>query len=308
LATGWDGYLPGARRAGRVGGWIVVGVILALPGYLILSEANDLALVTPGSAAVENGRRIGRGLLLIVGCHWLLSVLRGGGWHFLHPFRNIGWLLAGLIRPAWYRDGVRSAANFTRGAGLMGTLSLGVRAYLGTMAWLIVPAWLMTWGPDYPLAGIVGGFLLAWATTYLPCLATRLAVENRMGVFLELRATRELRRRAPLAFALATTVWVLLAIPFHLLLVEKFPYGLLWLPAVGFVLTQLPGRWLAGWAMGRAMRRVDRAGWWVRWPAWWLAMAAGGLYALVTFFTPYTAYRGKWALFEHHAFLFPLLG
>ncbi|MGD0040550.1 MAG: hypothetical protein ABSE84_09100, partial [Isosphaeraceae bacterium] len=147
--------------------------------------------------------------------------------------------------------------------------------FLGTLAWIVVPASLITANGRYPLLGILGALILAFVAPSLPFLQVRYAVEGRVSALFSLRSIRERFRRAPWAFAFALMVLLLAAVPLYLLKIETIPREAAWLPSLVFVI--------------------------------FLAPAPVSLfYVLVVVLAQYTSWGGIWSLFEQHAFLLPV--
>jgi hypothetical protein len=306
---GWRGALPGLSKAGHLGGLGLVAGVAWIPVWLLQSSAVDAKILTPDSTSVTGLQRLADIALGVWLFQLLVVVLRGGKkWYFLRPLSNVWWILTGLVRPTWYVERWRDGSEWCKSLGVFEILSLGVRAFVGTIGWLIIPSLMIGLGPRVPIIGLVGVVLLAWCVLHLPVMQIRLALEERMGVFAEVSASRELRRRAPVAMLLAMLVWVLTSTPLYLLLIEPFAWGLLWLPGIFFAFFLVLGRWAWGWAVGRGRVKSARANWLVRVICWWLSFLLGLLYAGAVFLSPYLLFRGRWGLIEHHALLFPVLG
>lgn len=306
---GWGSALPGLTRAGQLGGLGLAAGLAWIPVWILQSSASDAAILLPDSESAILLRRLSRIAAGVWLFQTLVVVLRGGRkWYFLRPLANVWWLTTGLLRPGWYVERWREARDWWESLGVGETLSLGVRAFIGTMVWLVIPSVMIGFGPRVPIIGLVGAILLAWCALHVPIMQVRLALEDRIGVFAEIAASRELRRRAPVAMLLAMLVWVLVSIPLYILLIEPFAWGLLWLPGILFALLLPLSRWAWGGAVGRGMVRASRANWLVRVVCWCLSFLLGLLYAGVVFLSPYLLFRGQWALIEHHALLFPILG
>jgi hypothetical protein len=304
----WHG-MPGLRLAGRIGLIGALGALLYIPVWIVRQSAADAGVIAPGSPDALGWHRGGQILLLIWLFQWVVVLLRGGqSLYWFRPLANLGFLARGMFRVSWYRQRLTQATGLLSSLGWQEVLSLGVRSYLGTMAWLILPSLMLWAGPSVPIVGIVGGILLAWCTLHLPIMQVRLAVEDRWNVFRELRETRLLRKRAPVAMLLASLVWLLSGIPLYLLLIEPFAKGLWWMPAMVFVVLLGLGRWVWSLAVSRGMGRNTIARWPIRAVCWTLSFLLGLVYAGAIFLTPYILFRGYWGLFEHHALLFPVIG
>jgi hypothetical protein len=183
---------------------------------------------------------------------------------------------------------------------------LGARGFAGALIWLALPVTLLAAGGRFPVLGWLGVLLLAWVLPALPFLQTRLAVEGRFGALFERKAVRRIFANAPLAFGFALTITLLSALPLYLLKIEMVPREAAWLPSLVFVAFILPARMLTGWAYGRGLKRQVRRHWMSRGIARLGMLPVVGLYVLIVFFTQYTAWYGKWSLYEQHAFLLPV--
>ena len=187
---------------------------------------------------------------------------------------------------------------------------LGLRGFLGAVAWLVVPVSLLAASSRLRpgagvVAGLVGGGLLALVLVHLPFLQARFAEENRLGAMFELSAIRRRFVRAPLAFFVALLVTLVFALPLYLLKIEIVPREAAWLPSLLFVVSIFPARLLTGWAMARSNDRRARRPWWTRWVGRLAMVPVVLFYVLLVYFTQYLSWYGVWSLYEQHAFLVP---
>jgi hypothetical protein len=219
-------------------------------------------------------------------------------------------LLYGLWRGGMWsrcRDGVWEFVSSLR---LPYYFWLGLRGFVGAMAWLLLPVVLFIASTSLPppagvLLGLIGALLLFLVALYLPFLQAHFAAENHLRAVFQLGRVRADFRRAPVAFWMALLVTLLFALPLYVLMIEATPREVVFLPSLFFVAFILPARLLTGWAVGRARRR-DRPGHFLlRWAARFASLPVAGFYVLVVFFTRYTSWHGVWSLFEQHAFLIP---
>lgn len=301
------GALPGWRTAARLGSFLLAAWLFTLPAQVLASFAADAELVSPGSAAA--GRLAAAAALAwaITAFHIGVAALYDLRWtRLFRPISNLLWLVRGARRRSWYAERARAAWAGWRRLRLDELLSLGVRGYLGTAIWLAAPSFFLLAGLDEPAMGVLGVCLLTWTASLLPVVQIRFAAEDRFGAFFEVRAARAVRTHAPAATFLATLAWLALSLAVYVVLIEQFPYGLLWIPSLVFVIAALPPRWLMGWASGRAAARGRPAGPWLRWPFWWLTLAVCLIFAATAFYMPYTSFRGSWIQWDHPAFLFPI--
>lgn len=299
--------LIGARKAARVGS-LVLGVWLLLwPSRLAASLWTSARLIAEESDAAQFWRAM---LVLLTAwtvLHAAAACARGGRLrHFLWP-RPIRFLRRTIASPAAAYARMRDAVwEFTVTLRLPHYFWLGLRGFVGGLAWLVVPISLLAAGRDAPAVGLLGGLLFAAVLLYLPFLQTRLAVENRFGAMFDLRAVRADYRRAPLAFLIALTLTLALALPLYLLKIELIPREAAWLPSLLFVASSFPARLLCGWAVGRARRRATPRHGFFRFAARAPMAPVALVYVLLTYFTQYLSWYGLASLYEQHAFLLPV--
>ena len=201
------------------------------------------------------------------------------------------------------RDGLW---NFVAAFRLPYYFRLGLIGFLGTMAWLVLPASLIAASGRFPVLGFVGAFLLAIIAPSLPFLQVRYALKGQVLALFSLRSIRERFRRAPWAFAFALMVLLLASVPLYLLKVEMIPREAAWLPSVVFVMFLAPAHLLVGWAYARSWRRYRPRHWTVRVLGRIAIIPVALFYVLVVVLAQYTSWAGIWSLYEQHAFLFPV--
>ena len=223
--------------------------------------------------------------------------------------------------PAIFLDGWRRGRMFAEsrdavwdyvvGLGLPHYWWLGLRGFLGGLAWLLLPTLMLMAGTSGRggasiLVGYLGAIALGYVLLYLPLLQTRFAQENRWGAMFDLTSARRLFRQAPLRCWLALTVALGLALPLFLLKIEPPPRELWWTLTLFFILFIYPAKILTGWAVHRAQRRTRPS----PWPWLWLIRLAAvpviAIYLFILFFTQYTSFLGPASLLEQHAFLLPV--
>jgi hypothetical protein len=304
-----DGFI-GIRTAARVGGIALGTSLFVLPILFVSSLWYDAWLIDPASAATRNMRAVQTVVTAVLVAHILWAWFRGGRLrHFLWPapirfFKRVR-------RGAMYTEARDAVWDFVTGLRLRYYFWLGLRGFVGALAWLFIPATLLAVTMRLPdganvAVGLLGGLLLATVLLYLPFLQTQLAVENRFGAMFEWRAVRQMFRRAPIAFWFALLITLLFALPLYLLKIELTPREVAWLPSVVFVVFIFPARLLTGWAVGRARRRDEPRHFVFRWAARLAAFPVVGIYALITFFSQYLLWYGAFSIYEQHAFLVPV--
>ncbi len=304
-----DGFI-GVRVAAHLGGIVAGSWLLLLPVRLVAGLAQSAQVIDPGGRAAVAWRTALFVLIVLTALHVAAACARGGRlrW-FFWPF-NLVWLLRRLARGGYYAEARDAVWNQVAALRLPYYFSLGLRGFLGALAWLALPVTLFALGtrphPVAPLVGLLGAFLLGLVLLYLPFLQMRLARDNRLSAAFELRGVRKDYARAPWAFAAAFVMTLLFALPLYLLKIEMVPREATWLPGLVFIAFIFPARLLTGWALGRAGRRPQPRHWFFRWTGRLPLLPAAALYVLVVFFTQYTSWNGGWSLYEQHAFLLPV--
>ena len=301
-----DGFV-GVRRAARVGG-LALGVWLATcPAWFVGSIANSAEVIEAGGSAARGWRFA---LILVAGLtffHVLAACARGGRLrHFLWPFSHPFWLVRRLKAGGFYPELRDALWDFLEALRPWYYFRLGFIGFLGTLAWLFVPAVLISLGGRVPPLGFVGALLLAVMVPFLPFLQVRYAVEGRISALFSRRAVRERFRRAPWAFAFSLLTLLLAAIPLYLLKIEMIPREAAWLPSLVFVLFLAPARILTGWAYARSGRRERPSHWFFRTLGRVAIIPAAAFYVFVVFLAQYTSWGGFVTLYEQHAFLLPV--
>jgi hypothetical protein len=301
-----DGLI-GIRRAARVGG-VALGILLSLiPLWLASSYAQTAELIDPGGGVAKRWR-VGLAIVAALTFVQITSACARGGRlrHFLWPVGMPSWLVRGLRSGGLYAGARDGFWEFVAALRLPYYLRLGLVGFLGTLAWIVVPASLIAASGRYPPLGFLGALILAFVAPSLPFLQVRYAVEGHVSALFSLRSIRERFRRAPWAFAFALMVLLLAAVPLYLLKIEMIPREAAWLPSLVFVIFLAPAHVLVSWAYARSWRRYR--------PRHWLVRALGRIaiipvslfYVLVVVLAQYTSWGGIWGLFEQHAFLLPV--
>jgi hypothetical protein len=301
-----DGFV-GVRRAARVGG-VAVGIWLAtVPAWLIGTLAQSAELIDPGGPAARGWRVALVAMVILTLLHVLVACARGGGLrHFLWPFSHPFWLVRRLRRGGLYAEARDGLWTFLAGLRLPYYFRLGLWGFLGTLAWLILPAILISAGGRVPPLGFLGALILALVVPFLPFLQVRYAVEGRAGALFARRAIRERFRRAPWAFAFSLMVLLMASIPLYLLKIEMIPREAAWLPSLVFVVFLAPARLLTGWAYARSGRRDRPSPWFFRLLGRLAIIPVAAFYVLIVFLSQYTSWGGVASLYEQHAFLLPV--
>lgn len=220
-------------------------------------------------------------------------------------------LWAGIRRGRMYAEARDAVWDFVIGLNLPRYFWLGLRGFVGALAWLVVPSLMLMAGTSgggggTVFLGYVGALLLAVVLFYLPFLQTNFAVQNRLAAMFDWRTVRKQFQRAPIAYWLALAITLLFALPLYLLKIEPPPRELWWTLTIFFIVFIYPARLLTGWAVGRAMHREKPRLFAFRWLSRLAALPIVLFYILVLFFTQYTSFLGPASLLEQHAFLVPV--
>jgi len=303
-----DGLI-GVRKAAVLGSIAAGTWIVVWPARLVSQMWKDAELIAPGSGMARAWHAGLVVVIVITLVHLFWSCVRGGKLrHFLwpQPLRFMRWLRTGQKF-----EGIQSRiTDYVVGLHLPTYFWLGLRGFVGALAWLIVPVGILLAATRLPVGGsvllsLLGGGLLLAVAIHLPFLQARFAESGRFGAMFELREVRRLFLRAPLAFWFALIITLLFAVPLYLLKIELTPKELAWLPSLLFVIFIFPARVLTGWAMSRAARHEEPRHWFARWTARLGIIPVAVFYTLVVYFTPYLSWNGTRSLLEQHAFLVP---
>jgi hypothetical protein len=301
-----DGFI-GVRQAARVGS-VVLGIwLVLLPVRLVSSLAQSAQLIDPEGLGARRWQMGVSVLTILAGLHVVAACSRGGKLrHFLWPFTNPIWLVRRLRQGGYYAEARDAVWDFAVALRLPYYFWLGLRGFVGTMVWLVIPITLLALGRKAPALGFAGALGLGVVVLYLPFIQMRFAVANRMRALFQPGAVREGFRRAPWAYAGALIVTLAFAVPLYLLKIEIVPREAAWLPSLFFIAFIFPARLLTGWAYGRSQRHATRRHWlWrVTGRLWMVPVAAA--YVVIVYFSQYAAWEGIWSLYEQHAFLLPV--
>lgn len=303
-----DGFI-GMRKASVLGSIAAGTWLVVWPARLVSGFWKDAEIIAPGSS-ISTLWHVG--LILVTALtllHIAWACLRGGKLrHFLwpQPRRFLRWLKA----PGKFAGLQGLITDYFLGLRLPFYFWLGLRGFVGALAWLILPVGILLAATRAPLGGsillsLLGGFLLLLVAIHLPFLQAHFAQTDRFSALFELREVRRLFLRAPLAFWFALLITLLFAVPLYLLKIELTPRELAWLPSLLFVVFIFPARILTGWAMSRALRHEQPRHWFPRWLARLGIVPIALAYTLVVYFTPYFSWNGAMSLLEQHAFLVP---
>jgi len=299
----------GVRKAARLG-QIALGVaILMTPLWIAASLRTAAHLIEPTSGAARQWDFALAILSLLVALQIVAGALRGARLrHFLwpRPIQSVRLVLA----PGAYGRARDAAWDFARSLRLESYFWLGLRGFVGAVAWLVLPITMLAMASRLrpgvsAIVGLVGGAVLSLVLVHLPFLQARFAQQNRLAAMFEWRALRGQFARAPIAFFIALAFTLISALPLYLLKIEIVPREAAWLPSLLFVVSIFPARLSTGWALARAAKRDTPRHWFFRWASRLAMLPLVLAYVLLVYFTQYLSWYGVWSLYEQHAFLVP---
>lgn len=312
-----DGFplLPVSTRIGTIG--IMVGLFL-LPIILMSSLANSQDVVREISGLDQgNLRTITTVMQTVIFVHLTLAIANGGGfWRFLRPLSNILRLQRDW-KSGRFAEGVNAwTTRLLRLFKPIQHLRIALFAAAGAICWLAIPTLMLGAFSTQPrvepggaaLASFLGGILMIPVAAWLPLLQCHQATTGRFLAIFEIRKAREIIRRVPVRWAVATILLYGLAVPLYLSKIVVPPADAFWLLTPLFIIIIYPTRLLMGWVYGAGCRREERANALVQWPTRMFMIPLLGLYSLILFAVPLISEAGPRAMFENHAFLLPVPG
>lgn len=299
--------LPFAPRIGS----IVIGIwLFLLPLRFLAWTAADARLISPGSTADRAWHIFLAVAAVLTGIHLSLAVARGGRLStFFRPLKNLRWFRK-QWRDSGYWDRAETAVrDFIARLRAPHYFWLGVKGWVGAFLWLVIPTAIFA-AANKPTGGAaivsaIGGMMLSIVFAWIPFLQARYAAEGRFGAFFELRAIRELYRRAPLTWVISAILTYALSLPLFFATIVLPPQDAMWMVTPIFILSIYPTRIMTGWAYYQAVKREQRAWFSVRLISGLVLMPTLMLYTWILFFTQFIGSSGKLVLFQHHALLLP---
>lgn len=343
----WRQCLPGLQKFNRIGGWLVGSWLVMIPAFLISDLWQEAEIIESGGPPAI-ALRVGLVVVTLLTVFHLVTAWIAGGrlrhflWPLLMPIAGLMWvgdrmvshrwcprwmadLFAAIQITDWFVPGLLwkrlgepnvwksmtgSLVQFVRGLRLRYYFLLGLKGFVGSFLWLLLPSLLLaaatfTDGPMAVVNGILGVLVATPVFAMLPFLQTHFAVDGRMRRFIEIRPVIQNFARSPWLHTLALLVLLLLALPLFLLKIEAIDPDLLWILSLVFLGFTLPARWLVGLAYRRGQKKTSSARWWLRYPAMLATFPLSLAFVLVLTLTRYTSWNGALSLFENHVFLLP---
>lgn len=187
---------------------------------------------------------------------------------------------------------------------------LGLKCFIGSFAWLLIPTLLLV-SASYEenglsiLFGILGVLFAIPIFGTLLFLQTHFAVDGKLIRFIEVGQVWRNFGRAPIAHLFALTISLLLALPLFLLKIEAIPNELLWTLSLVFIIFSWPARLALGWAYRRGKFSPNSCRWWLRYPMLLASIPVAFAFAIILTLTRYVSWNGALSLFENHVFLLP---
>ena len=132
---------------------------------------------------------------------------------------------------------------------------LAIKAAAGALCWLVIPTLLLGAASSSPhenetpagIVSFIGGGLMIPVAAWLPLLQCHQVSTGRFRAIFEVRVAREIIRRVPIRWAVATILLYGLAIPLYLSKIVLPPADAFWLFTPLFILVIYPTRILMAW-------------------------------------------------------------
>ena len=299
--------LPLAPRVGSA----VLGVSLWLILVsLLATSAAQANIIDPGGPAARRLRVVTFVVASFTCLHLCLALARGGMLSsFFRPIKNLRWLFAERKQGRVLERMDDKVELYLRGMRLGHHFWLGLRGFIGALAWLIVPTLLLAVADRTQVGPILvtvsGGLMLVIVLAWMPFLQARFAEQQKLSAMFELGTVRELYRRAPMAWLLAVVGVYVLSLPLYLAKIQLLPRDAMWVVTLVFIVMIYPARILTGWAYYRATQKGKRAWYPLPMTCRMIMLPLLAVYSFLIFFSQAFGEHGKLALFEHHSFLLP---
>ncbi len=305
----WRDGFPGVRLAARL-------ATIGIAGWMLLLPVRAVADLQYSAQLLGNSQHAGQlwlmlaGLLIAVLVHFLSACWRGGRPAQL-PVARAALALCRLRQGGLWQSSRDSLFDLVQRLQLARLFSLGLSGFFVAAAWLVVPISIVMTGTRLnaeaaALISLLGILLLAAVLLYLPFLQLNFAARKELRAGFDVGLVRDQFRKAPLAFWIALSATLALAIPLYALKAELLPREAAWLPSIVFVVSILPARILAGWALSRADRRDTNRHFVFRLSSRMLAIPVVLIYGGIVYLTQFLSWHGAWSLYEQHAFMLPV--
>lgn len=219
-------------------------------------------------------------------------------------------LIKGVVSGDLFTNACDGLWDFIVSLRLRYYFSLGLRGFLTSIVWLIVPAMLLIGATSLTdgaaiLCGLFGVPLMIIVIIYLPFAQAHFAAEGKWSAMFDVRGIRRAFVRAPIRFWLALFFLLALALPLFLFQIEKTYEELEWIESLVFMVFMLPARFLVGWAYARGRHREQKSSWLLTWPVRFAQLPVAAIFVFFLFVSRYTAMNGVWSIFDQPAFLVP---
>ncbi|MCH2181821.1 MAG: hypothetical protein MK108_07435 [Mariniblastus sp.] len=219
-------------------------------------------------------------------------------------------LLKKFVKGTVYTDARDGLWNFVASLHLWFYFKLGLKGFIGTFLWLVVPTAFLMGGTATDTLASLGSALIGFAMAVplfilLPFMQAHFARQGAWRGFLQPFQVLANFWRAPLAHLVALLLTLTLALPLFLLKIEEIPTELLWTLSLVFVVFTWPSHIAIGLAYRRGNRPGKQGRWWISLPVMFLAIPLSFTFVFIMFFTRYVTWNGMWSLLENHVFLLP---
>jgi hypothetical protein len=178
---------------------VALGIMLSLiPLWLASSYAQTAELIDPGGGVAKRWR-VGLAIVSALTFVQITSACARGGRlrHFLWPVGMPFWLVRGLRSGGLYAAARDGFWEFVAVLRLPYYFRLGLIGFLGTLAWIVVPAGLIAASGRYPPLGFLGAMILAFVAPSLPFLQVRYHVKSGVSpLFLPEKTNRHRAKEA----------------------------------------------------------------------------------------------------------------
>ena len=302
-----DGMM-GFKKAAMIGRILLSSYLCLLPTQLLLELQHAAELTDPQGENHHFFIVLTRVVLFITLFHILWACIRGAKFrHFLWPAPLGFWKW--LKEPHSFIPPIRSWLKKLPLALIRDHFILGLKAFIGSILWLILPIGIMIFASFLPPGGqvlsIPAGFAFMYVILHLPFLQIHLAREKSFKAIFQLKKVRADFKKAPLLSWLALFITLLFATPLYLLKIELTPKEIAWLPSLFFVIFIYPARLFTGWVIFKTKQKEQDSHVIFRWMGKLAVIPILIAYLILVFIAQYLSWNGAFSLLEQHAFLVP---